>query len=72
MPFDGLRQTSWPFEANFAYLTLYVVRVTSAYSDTFPLSRGCHCKRGRLYYDGETDARGHKGPEGPESPEGRG
>ena len=25
-----------------------VVRVTLAYSDTFLLSRGCHCKRGRL------------------------
>ena len=25
------------------------VTVTLAYSDTFLLSRGCHCKRGRLY-----------------------
>ena len=28
-----------------------VVRVTLAYSDTFLLSRECHCKRGRLYPD---------------------
>ena len=27
----------------------HLVTVTLAYSDTFPLSRGCHCKRGRLY-----------------------
>ena len=26
-----------------------MVRVTLAYSDTFLLSQGCHCKRGRLY-----------------------
>ena len=34
----------WPF-----IYQNYVVRVTLAYSDTFLLSRGCHCKRGRLY-----------------------
>ena len=28
----------------------YLVTVTPAYSDTFLLSRGCHCKRGSLYY----------------------
>ena len=27
-----------------------MVRVTSAYSDTFAVSCGCHCKRGSLYY----------------------
>ena len=28
---------------------LYSLRVTIGYSDTFPLSRQCHCKRGSLY-----------------------
>ena len=28
---------------------LHLVGVTSAYSDTFAVSRGCHCKRGSLY-----------------------
>ena len=27
----------------------YSLRVTLGYSDTFPSSRGCHCKRGNLY-----------------------
>ena len=31
-----------------SYIKDGVVRVTLAYSDTFLLSQGCHCKRGRL------------------------
>ena len=29
------------------------LRVTLGYSDTFPLSRQCHCKRGSLHYQGK-------------------
>ena len=34
----------------FLYTNNDVVRVTLAYCDTFRWSRGCHCKRGCLYY----------------------
>ena len=34
-----------------SYIKNDVVTVTLAYSDTFLLSGGCHCKRGRLYLE---------------------
>ena len=39
----------WRVPNGLSYIKDGVVRVTLAYSDTFLLSWGCHCKRGRLY-----------------------
>ena len=39
----------WHVPNDWFVTKLPLVTVTLAYSDTFPMSRGCHCKRGILY-----------------------
>ena len=55
----------WQFINSGSYTENDVVTVTLAYSDTFLLSRGCHCKRVRLYTNpsniGETAAAPKRG-----------